>query len=237
MNIIAVIPARSGSKRIPKKSIRDFHGKPLLAWAIDAANKSSFVTRTIVTTNDEEIAKIAKAHGAEVPFLRPQELAEDTSSIEPTLIHLIETLEQQEKITIDALVLLMPTNPLRTAQHIDEAIELHKKTGATSVVAAHETLGNRNPHWILKKDEAGTRFFNNTSLKEIISRSQDLPPCYSRNDIVYIINPKNLYETPSNLYGDHVELLTMDEIYDADINSEEDWHIAYDKFKRHNLGK
>lgn len=234
MNILAVIPARSGSKRVPNKNIRDFHGKPLIAWAIESALGSLLITRTIVSTNDEEIADLARKHGAEVPFLRPVELAEDTTKIEPVLIHALEEFEKNG-VKIDAIVLLMATNPLRTANQLDEAIKLYQDTEATSVVAAHQTLGNKNPHWILKKDEQGIRFFNETPLKNIIARSQDLPPCYSRNDIVYVINPKNLYETPANLYGDKVELYLMDDVYDADINSEEDWHIAYDKFRRHRL--
>lgn len=234
MNILAVIPARSGSKRVPNKNIRDFHGKPLIAWAIESALGSLLITHTIVSTNDEEIADLARKHGAGVPFLRPVELAEDTTKIEPVLIHAIEEFEKSG-VKIDAIVLLMATNPLRTANQLDEAIKLYQDTEATSVVAAHQTLGNKNPHWILKKDGQGIRFFNETPLKNIIARSQDLPPCYSRNDIVYVLNPKNLYETPANLYGDKVELYQMDDVYDADINSEEDWHIAYDKFRRHRL--
>ena len=234
MNILAVIPARSGSKRVLNKNIRDFHGKPLIAWAIEAANDAQSVSMTIVSTNDEEIATVARNHGADVPFIRPPHLAEDTTKIEPVLVHALESV-QQEGVTIDALVLIMATNPLRTSKHIDEAIELFQKSGASSVVAVHQTLGNHNPYWILKKDDAGLRFFNDTPLKNIIGRSQDLPPCYSRNDIVYVLKPENLYENPSNLYGDSPELYIMDTIYDADINSEEDWHIAYDKFRRHRL--
>lgn len=233
MNILAVIPARSGSKRVPNKNIRDFHGKPLIAWAIEAANGSTHITKTIVSTNDEMIASVAATHGAEVPFIRPAELAEDTTKIEPVLIHALEEMARQG-FKADTLVLLMATNPMRTPQHLDEAIELFKTSGATSVVAVHQTLGNRNPHWILKQHDNGdVRFFNDTPLKNIIARSQDLPPCYSRNDIIYVIDPKNLYETPSNLYGDNVNLFIMDDVFDADINSEEDWHIAHDKFKRH----
>ncbi len=234
MNVLAVIPARSGSKRVANKNIRDFHGKPLIAWAIEAANGSEHITKTIVSTNDEEIATLARLHGADVPFIRPEELAQDTTKIEPVLIHALEEM-RKTGVEIDAIVLLMATNPLRSSKHLDEAIELYRDSGATSVVAVHQTLGNRNPHWILKKDNQGVRFFNDTPLKNIIARSQDLPPCYSRNDIVYVIDPKNLYESPSNLYGDKVELYLMDDIYDADINSEEDWHIASDKFKRHRL--
>lgn len=236
MNILAVIPARSGSKRVANKNIRDFHGKPLLAWTIEVATNSKFITKTVVSTDNEEIAAIARTHGAEVPFLRPPELAQDTTKIEPVLIHAYETLGGIGD-KFDAIVLLMATNPLRTTEHIDEAIGLYLQSGATSVVAVHQTHGNRNPHWIIKHDDEGVRFFNDTSLKHIIARSQDLPPCYSRNDIVYVINPKNLYETPANLYGDNITLYQMDDIFDADINSEEDWHIAYDKFKRHRLGQ
>lgn len=235
MNILAVIPARSGSKRVPNKNIRDFHGKPLIAWAIEASQKSKFITKTFVSTNDEVIASVARAHGALVPFLRPQELAEDTTKIEPVLIHTLEEFKKQGE-QIDALVLLMSTNPMRSPTHIDEAIALYRNSGATSVVTVHETLGNRNPHWILKQDEHSVRFFNDSPLKDIIARSQDLPPSYSRNDIAYVINPKNLYESPSNLYGDNPTLCVMDDIYDADINSEEDWYIALDKFRRHCLG-
>ncbi len=234
MNILAVIPARSGSKRVPNKNIRDFHGKPLIAWAIAASRGASRISRTIVSTNDEEIANVAQVHGAEVPFIRPQELAEDTTKIEPVLIHALETM-QASGMTVDAIVLLMATNPLRTSTHLNEAIKLFEESGATSVVAVHQALGNRNPHWLLKNDENGVRFFNDTPLKHIIARSQDLPPSYSRNDIVYVIKPENLYESPSNLYGDKVKLYLMDDVFDADINSEEDWHIAYDKFRRHRL--
>jgi CMP-N-acetylneuraminic acid synthetase len=234
MNILAVIPARSGSKRVPNKNIRDFHGKPLISWAIEAARGSSMISKTFVSTDDEEIAEVARVCGAEVPFLRPPELAQDTTKIEPVLLHAYEEM-RNIGFSADVIVLLMATNPLRASEHLDEAISMYSATGATSVVSVHTTLGNRNPHWIIKKDESGVRFFNNTSLKHIIGRSQDLPPCYSRNDVIYVINPKNLYEKPSNLYGDHIELFVMDDIFDADINSEEDWHIAYDKFRRHRL--
>lgn len=235
MNVLAVIPARSGSKRVPNKNIRDFHGKPLIAWAIEAATNANLITTTVVSTNDEYIAAVAREYGASVPFIRPPELAEDTTKIEPVLIHALEEMERETGEKIDAIALIMATNPLRTPAHLDEAIALYQETGATSVVAVHQTHGNRNPHWIIKADEQGARFFNDTPLKNIIARSQDLPPCYSRNDVVYIINPANLYETPANLYGNKVELYVMDDVYDADINSEEDWHIAYDKFRRHNL--
>ncbi len=234
MNVIAVIPARSGSKRVPNKNIRDFHGKPLIAWAIEAANSSSRIKRTVVSTNDQKIADIAKKYGAEVPFLRPEELATDTSDIEPVLAHLVEELEKEGE-KIDALLLLMPTNPLRKTEHIDEAVNLFQTKKVTSVVAVHEAPGNRNPHWMLTENSGGICLFNGSALKDIKARSQDLPICYSRNDIVYVINPKNLYENPPNLYGDKIELMIMDDLYDGDINSEEDWHIAHDKFRRHLL--
>lgn len=236
MKILAVIPARSGSVRIKNKNINDFHGKPLISWAIETALSSKLITKTIVSTNDPVIAEIAASYGADVPFLRPADLAGDTVGIEPVLRHTLETLKSDGQ-EYDGIVLLMPTNPLRLNTHLDEAITVFREKDVTSVVTVHQAAGNKNPHWILKKEsEQKVCFFNNSSLKEIITRSQDLPVCYARNDIAYVIKPENLYEEPSNLYGDQVELFEMDDFFDGDINTPEDWHIAYDKFRRlHNL--
>lgn len=233
MEVLAVIPARGGSKRVPRKNIADFHGKPVIAWAIKAAKEAASVGRVMVNTDDEEIRDIALRHGAEVPFLRPAALAADTMGIEPVLIDTLERLKMDAGYAPDAIALLMPTNPMRTAESIDEAVALFKKTGADSVVTVSEARGNNNPHWILKRDaEGGIMLFDGTPLTGIRTRSQDLPTCYSRNDIAYILKPSNLYQDHPNLYGDKVELHVMDQSFDGDINTPEDWHVAYDKFRR-----
>lgn len=238
MKILAIIPARGGSKRIKQKNIKDFHGKPLIAWAIKAALKSKSIDKVVVTSEDKKIVKIAKKFGAEVPFLRPKHLAKDNTAIEPVLINTLEWLKKHENYKPDAIVLIFPTNPLKTAYHLDEAIKLFKEKKADSVISVSEAIGNNNPYWILKKTKSGkVVFFNNTSLKKIITRSQDLPKTYSRNDIIYVLKPKNLYEKPSNLYGNKIELYVMDKLFDGDINTQEDWDICLHKFKKINQQK
>ena len=232
MKVLAIIPARGGSKRIPGKNVRRMLRRPLLSWAIDAA-KGSSIDRVIVSTDDPAIAAVAKRYGAEAPFLRPKELATDMLGIEPVLRHALEWLEEHENYRPDVLALLMPTNPLRLPQHIDEALRLMKKTGADSVVAVAEALGNNNPHWMLIKNEMGEiRLFNGSPLTTIKTRSQDLPKAYSRNDILYLLNPKNLYEKIPNLYGKKTELYVMDDLFYSDINTPEDWAVTEHKLRR-----
>lgn len=233
MDILAIIPARGGSKRIPRKNLADFHGKPVIAWAIEAAKGAASVGRVLVNTDDEEIRDVALRYGAEVPFLRPAALAQDTVGIEPVLLDALAWLKAHEGYAPDAIALLMPTNPMRTSQCLDEAIARFQETGADSVVTVSEARANNNPHWILKKDAEGrVTLFDGTPLTGIRTRSQDLPPTYLRNDIAYILKPSNLYQDPPNLYGDKVELFVMDESFDGDINTPEDLAVTHDKFKR-----
>lgn len=233
MNILAVIPARGGSKRIPRKNIADFHGKPVIAWAIEAAKGAPSISRVLVNTDDEEIREVALRYGAEVPFLRPPALAQDTVAIEPVLADTLEWLKKHEGYEPEALALLLPTNPMRTPAAIEDAVARFRDTGADSVVTVSEARANNNPHWILRKDDAGrVTLFDGTPLTAMRGRSQDLPPCYSRNDIAFIIKPSNLSQDPPNLYGDKVELLVMDETFEGDINTPEDMAVAYDKFRR-----
>ena len=119
LTFLGIIPARGGSKGIRNKNIRAFAGKPLIAYAIDAAKKSRYLSRTVVSTESEEIARVAKEYGAEVPFLRPKELAEDTSKVFDAIAHLLEKLKTDEGYAPDYIVLLQPTSPLRTAKDID----------------------------------------------------------------------------------------------------------------------
>jgi len=233
MNIVTIIPARGGSRRVPGKNISDFHKKPLIHWTIDVAKKSSLINKVVVSTDCEETAAIAKKSGAEVPFIRPKKLATSKKGIEPVLMHAYEWLKKNENYHADIIVLMFATNPLKTPDIIDEAIKKMKRTRATSVVTVSEVLGNRNPEWLLKKHpDKKVTLSNGKSLKEIATRSQDLEKYYSRNDVAYIIKPENLYENPPNLYGDSVELFVMDEFHDGDINTPEDVHITIDKFKR-----
>lgn len=128
MKILAIIPARGGSKGLPRKNILDLCGKSLIAWTIEAALGSSYIDRVVVSTEDEEIAKIAREYGGEIPFLRPMELAQDrTPGMEPVL-YTVKRLAKECSYLPDYVVLLQPTSPLRRTEHMDEAIELLLKS-------------------------------------------------------------------------------------------------------------
>lgn len=234
MEILAIIPAKGDSKRVPRKNLRMMLDKPLVAWAIEAAKNSSKIQRVIVSTPDEEIARVAKEYGAEVPFLEPGDIAAGGGDIEGALVHAVEWLKKNEGYVPDAVVLLQTTNPLRRSVDLDEAIEQFERSGADSTITVCEALGNHNPSWMLIRDaERGARMFNGADIRTISStRSQDLPKCFFRNDIAYVFKTSNLYQTPSNHYGDRVDLYAMDEIFDTDINTQEDWNITEDKLRR-----
>lgn len=235
MKIVAVIGARGESKSIPQKNIKLFNGKPLIAWAILNAKKSNQLDRIIVSTDSPKIAKIAKKYGAEVPFLRPKKLAGPTIGLEPVLKHAYSWLLENEGYKADALLLLPITNPLRQSFHIDEAIKIFKNKKADSVVSVNETPANHTPYWTLIQTDAGVSLFGGIDLKNILTRRQDFPQkCYTRNDLVYVLKPKNLYEEKPNLYGNKVELYPTNTIYEADINTPEEWALTENKFRQFN---
>jgi len=224
--IIGIIPARSGSESVHNKNIRSFHGKPLIAWTIECALASN-LDRVIVSTNDEEIKAIAENYGAEVPFIRPDNLSDSYSGIEPVLKHSYEYLKEVEKYEADILVMLLPTSPFRHVKDVNIAIKMYINNEVTSVVSVIKAEANVNPHWMLVENGKDIRLFNGKSLSNIQERRQDLPEAFIRNDFVYVLNPKNLYETKPNLYGDNVNLFKISEHrYDIDINTEKDFAIA-----------
>lgn len=239
MKIIGIIPARGSSTRTPNKNTRIFQGKPLIAWAILSARKSKLLDRVIVSTDSHEIAKIAKKYGAEVPFLRPAEFSTSTIGIEPTLKHAYQWLLENENYKADGIALLMATNPLRQMFHIDESVKLFVKNKVDSVVSVNETPSNHTPYWTLVRSERGKiSLFGGVSLANIITRGQDFPQkCYARNDLVYVLKPKNLFEKPSGLYGKKVELYETDPLFETDINTPEEWLSAEMKFRRLNNKK
>lgn len=207
----------------------------MIVWTILGALKSKYLDRVIVSTDDKEIAKVAKKHGAEVPFLRPSELAIPTIGIEPTLKHAYQWLLENENYKADAVVLLMPTAPLRQTRHIDEAIEIFQNKKVDSVIAVNETPANHTPYWTLIRSKTRKiTLFDGTSLKNMIVRSQDFPQkCYGRNDLIYVLKPKNLFEKKPNLYGNKVELYIIPDPsnYEADINTPDEWRDAEMKFQ------
>lgn len=182
--ILCLITARGGSKGLPGKNIRLLNGLPLLAYSINAALGSKYIKEVIVTTDDEEIASVARKYGARAPFLRPEELSRDTSTSEAAILHAIKWLEDNEKKKYDFFILLQPTSPLRHSKHIDEAIESYfSKDGVNtlySVVPVKQT-----PSKMKKIDDSNyLKNYTNDALE--IKRRQDFPKLYYPNGAIYI---------------------------------------------------
>lgn len=179
--ILAVIPARGGSKRIPRKNIRLLKGKPLISYAITAAFESGLVDKIVVSTEDKEIAQVAHQFGAEVPFIRPVELANHATSSFDVFRHALETIEAIDKTVYNIALLIQPTTPLVLAEDIVTVIQKLLKTKANSCVSVCEI--SERPEWMYKIKGHWALPFSN--LHNIDTRSQDLPRVYRLNGAIY----------------------------------------------------
>src|SRR5690606_26912718 len=154
MRVLGLIPARGGSKGIPRKNIRLLCGKPLLQYTVEAALGAVRLTRIILSTDDEEIAEVGRACGVEIPFLRPAELARDDTPTLPVVKHAVQWLETRGEY-FDAICLLQPTNPLRRSEDIDNCIDLLERSHADAVVSVAPVPVKYNPHWVYFQGEDG----------------------------------------------------------------------------------
>lgn len=264
--ILGIITARGGSKGILRKNIKELAGKPLIAYTIEAAKGSGVFSRIVLSTDDDEIAEVGRKYGAEVPFMRPTELAKDTTPTLPVLIHAVEWLKGNENFYPDYTVILQPTAPLRQARHLNEALDLLIKSGADSVVSVCEVPGDFNPHWQLEIDrESRLRIFTpplkipqyyrgitasflrilavlfnalrsragftGEDLKHIVRRRQDLPKTYFRNGAIYAFRTDLLFSSDPNFYGEDPLAYVMENKYNININSPEDFAIAEMRIK------
>ena len=180
---LAIIPARGGSKGIPRKNIISLNGAPLISYTINAALASSRVSRVIVSSEDEEVLDISESYGADI-IKRPLELAGDDSSAEAVIFHCLDTLKTEERFIPESFVLLQPTSPLRTCRHIDEAVKLFKENSSQTVVSVFES-----PNHPLKSftiDERGfiTGLISN---EYIITPRQQLPKAYTPNGAIFVV--------------------------------------------------
>ncbi|MEM6718805.1 MAG: acylneuraminate cytidylyltransferase family protein [Bacteroidota bacterium] len=223
MNILAVIPARGGSKGVPGKNKKLLHGKPLIQYSIDAALQSKYISEVLVTTDDAEIIEIAKSLGANVPFVRPPHLAEDTTPTLPVIQHAVSFLQDEGK-QFDAICLLQPTSPFRPEGFLDRALETFQEKQTDSLVSVLEVPHQYNPHWTFEANEQGILQIA-TGEKNIITRRQELPKAYHRDGSIYITKTKVLMEENS-LYGNSLSYIVSDKKYYVNIDTLEDWEKA-----------
>lgn len=206
---LAVIPARGGSKGVPRKNIREMAGKPLIAWSVGEAKKSQYIDRCIVSTEDEEIRSIAEAYGGDIPFLRPMELAQDDTASIDVVLDVIRRLPGY-----DYVVILQPTSPLRIAEDIDGAIAHCIDHGAESCVSVTEV--EHSPYWMYTLD-GEQRISPLLESPEGSYQRQMLPKVYQLNGAVYVNRIDTLMKTHQTIEeGTLGYLMPRERSYDID---------------------
>ncbi len=218
--VLAVIHARSGSKRIPNKNIRDFCGKPLIAYTIEQALRCAFVERVIVDTDSPAIAAVAKKHGAEVPFLRPKQLAADTSQVADVLFCLLSRLKEEEGYEPTHVLILQTTSPLREQRDIDACFALMEQTDATTVLTVAPTHP-RLYHLDAEKNLVlGNKFVVDST------NVQEWKPAYLLNGcFVYLVKTEALLRE-KRIITKRTKAVICDKWRSVDLDSPEDWVVA-----------
>jgi YrbI family 3-deoxy-D-manno-octulosonate 8-phosphate phosphatase len=227
VEVLAIIPARGGSKSIPRKNIRPFAGHPLIAYSIAAGLKAEMVTRVIVSTDDEEIAQVAREYGAEVPFLRPQELAQDSTTDFPVFEHALIWLAEQQGYHPEIVVQLRPTSPVRPPDCVDNAVRLlmeHPEADSVRGVV----LAGQDPHkmWRISPEGRMLALLTVEGLAEPYNTPrQVLPVTYWQTGHIDVIRASIIFQKKS-LSGDIILPLVLDDQYTVDIDTPTDWQRA-----------
>lgn len=221
MRLLALVPARGGSKRVVNKNIRELGGKPLIAWTIEAARGAPELADVLVSTDSPAIAQAAEAAGALVPWLRPAELATDTSSSMAVCLHALDWYEQ-EKGPVDGLLLLQPTSPFRRVESVRRGVALFSEHPQRPVVSF--SLAESHPMWCYRIHGERVQPFMDGTDKP--TRSQDLPPAYVINGAFYAASPNYLRKHHSFIGPDTVPMVMDDSRETIDIDTEWDWTLA-----------
>ena len=216
--VLAVIPARGGSKRLPNKNILDLAGKPLITWSIKAGIKSEYIDKVVVSSDSDDILNISQKNGADI-IKRPKDLASDKATSFDAIKHTIENINE----SFDYVILLQPTSPLRNDIHIDEALELFFKKKANAVISVCET--DHSPLWsnTLPKDGSMERFIDD-KIKNL--RSQDFPTYYRLNGAINICRTDKLLEEKTFFIKDNIYAFKMDRESSVDIDEKIDFQLA-----------
>jgi CMP-N-acetylneuraminic acid synthetase len=223
MEVLAVIPARGGSKGIPRKNLAMLGGRPLIAYACEAARASRRVSRAVVSTDDAEIARTAEALGVAAPFLRPAALAGDETPMVDVLLDLVATLERRERYRPDALVLLQPTSPFRRAEHVDAGLELLEASGADSVVSVIPVPHQFTTSSLMRLE--GDRLLPAAG-GDLPLRRQDKPLLFARNGPAVAAVRTSVLVERRTLYGPDTRALVMSREDSLDIDDRFDLTLA-----------
>lgn len=215
---LVIIPARGGSKGIPGKNIKPLGGKPLIAYSIEIALAVTYKEHICVSTDDAEIAAVAKSCGVDIPFTRPAELSTDEAGSQEVLLHAVDHYKTAG-LNFDRVILLQPTSPFRTAKHVEEANSLYK-LDCDMVVSVFES--DANPYYnlfekdgdVLRKSKPGN-----------YTRRQDCPPVYQLNGSIYVINPESLANKKMSEF-EQVLPYEMPSKYSIDLDTMADWEVA-----------
>lgn len=222
MKILALIPARGGSKGLPGKNTKLLGGKPLIGYTIGQAAESKLLSRVIVSTDDEAIAQIAREFGAEVPFIRPSELATDTAASIAVVQHALAFFESKGEF-FEGVCLLQPTSPFREKGFIDRAISQFISADFDGMVSVLPVPDEFNPHWVFEPQANGLLKLA-TGEKQIIKRRQDLPAAFFRDGSVYLT--KTAVIKRGSFYGDKLGYIQSNPDFYVNIDTAADWQKA-----------
>jgi CMP-N,N'-diacetyllegionaminic acid synthase len=221
LNIVGLILARGGSKRIIRKNTKELGGKPLIAWSIQSAILSQSLSRVLISTDDDDIANISLEYGAEVPWLRPSELSADHSLSIDAILHVINWLTD-EKIPVDGIMLLQPTSPFRKVSTIKACIELFKGNSLRPVVSFDRVP--YIPEWCFRK--SGNRLSPVLNWNSINNRSQDIQPVLQLNGLVYLATPQYLVQNRGFVGPSTIPFVSSSPDESIDIDTYDDWIMA-----------
>jgi len=220
--VLAIVPARGGSKGVPGKNVRKLAGRTLLDYTAFAARDSGVIDRIVLSTDSDEIADAGRRAGIEVPFMRPQALAQDDTPMLPVIQHTIDTLAA-DGWAMDVIVLLQPTSPLRRGSHVRDAVKLLYDSKADSVVTVIEVPRHLSPDYVMRIDDGVLRPFLDEGAR--VTRRQDARPAYAREGTVYAFWQTTL-ERFGNIYGERCQPLMLDAADSLSIDSPADWAEA-----------
>lgn len=223
MRILAVIPARGGSKGVPGKNIKLLNGKPLLLYTTETALQSQYLTEVILSSEDDHVIDAGEMAGVKVPFVRPLDLAQDDTPTIDVIIHALEWFQKQA-VFFDAVCLLQVTSPFRTVAFLDESLVKFMESGCDSLVSVQKVPHEFNPHWTFEVNKEGNLKIA-TGEEDIITRRQELPEAYHRDGSIYITKTDVLLKQKS-LFGNSIAFNESPSDFYVNIDTLEDWKKA-----------